>query len=247
MLRMSTPYNNDLAYIHHDGFGGFARQASRGILDVLQKAQITDGLIVDMGCGSGIWADILLKKGYSVHGIDISEDMIQLARQQAPGATFEVNSFLKADIPPCRAVTCMGECLNYLFDTDHSNEQLRLLFTRIYEGLAPGGLFIFDVAGPGYAEATGPHKRHFVTEDWAVLIQVSEYKREQKLTRYITSFRKTEDGSYRRNDEVHRIQLLEGARLAETLRSIGFRVRIRKGYGSLQLSSAHSVLIARKV
>lgn len=243
---MSTPYNSDLAYIHDDGFGGFARQASRGILDVLKKAQINDGLVVDMGCGSGIWADILLKNGYSVHGIDISENMIQLARQQAPEATFEVNSFLKADIPRCNAVTCMGECLNYLFDKDHSNEQLRLLFTRIHEALEPGGLFIFDVAGPGYAEATGPHRRHFVTEDWAVLVQVSEYKREQKLTRYITSFRKKDDGSYRRSEEVHRIQLLEGTKLAETLRSIGFRVRIRKGYGSLQLSSAHSVLIARK-
>ncbi|MBX2820139.1 MAG: class I SAM-dependent methyltransferase [Rhodothermaceae bacterium] len=243
---MNNPYGNDLAYIHDDGFGGFARQASRGILGLLQKAGLNDGLIVDLGCGSGIWAHIATENGYSAHGIDISENMIQLAQKQAPNASFEVNSFLKAQIPSCTAVTCMGECMNYLFDQDHSDEQLRLLFSRIHDALQPGGLFIFDVAGPGYADATGPHKRHFISEDWAVLVHVSEYKREQKLTRYITAFRKTEDGSYRRTEEVHRIQLLTGAHLAKILRDIGFKVRIRKGYGNFQLSPAHSVVIARK-
>lgn len=243
---MSTPYGNDLAYIHDDGFGGFARQASHGIFELLRQAGIDSGHVVDLGCGSGIWAGILLDKGYSAHGIDISANMVKLAQQQAPGATFEVNSFLKADIPQCNAVTSMGECLNYLFDPNHSDEHLRLLFTRIFEALHPGGMFIFDIAGPGYADATGPHKRHFVSDDWAVMIQVSEHKREQRLTRYITSFRKTDEGTYRRHEEVHRIQLLQGTHLAEMLRAIGFKVRIRKGYGSLQLSSAHSVILARK-
>ena len=243
---MSIPYNTDLAFIHDDGFGGFARQASRGIIALLEKTGIHEGKIVDLGCGSGIWAGILLDKGYSVHGIDISEPMIHLARQHAPTATFEVNSVFKADIPSCRAVTSMGECLNYLFDKDHSDASLTRLFSRIYDALEPGGVFIFDVAGPGYAEATGPHKRHFVTEDWAVLIQVSEHKREEKITRYITSFRKQDDESYRRHEEIHRIQLLRGPRLAKMLRTIGFKVRLRKGYGSLELSSAHSVIIARK-
>lgn len=243
---MSTPYDTDLAYIHDDGFGGFARQASKGLLTLMREAHINDGLVVDLGCGSGIWAAILTKEGYAAHGIDISEEMIQLARQQAPEATFEVNSYLKADIPPCNAVTSIGESLNYLFDKDHSNEQLRQLFIRIHDALHDGGLFIFDVASPGYADATGPHKRHFATEDWAVLVQVSEHKREEKLTRYITTFRKSKDNTYRRHEEVHRVQLLKGSHMADLLRTIGFKVRIRKGYGSMKLSPAHSVVIARK-
>ena len=243
---MYQGYKEDLAYIHDDGFGGFARQAAREILRLLKKAQIHEGLVVDLGCGSGIWASILLNEGYQAHGIDISPDLIRIARKRAPEATFEVASFLQTDIPSCSAVTAMGECLNYLFDEDNSDTMIKGLFKNIFNALLPGGLLIFDVIGPNYMEATGPHKRHFFTDDWAVLVHVSENKREQILTRYITSFRKTENNLYKRHEEAHKVRLLSGPGLAVMLREIGFKVRLRKSYGSFKLSAAHTVLIARK-
>ena len=243
---MYQGYKEDLAFIHDDGFGGFARQAAREILRLLKKTQIDEGLIVDLGCGSGIWASILLKEGYDALGIDSSSDMIALARKRAPEATFKQGSFLKVDIPPCSAVTSMGECLNYLFDQDNSDAMLRQLFEKVFAALKPGGLFICDVIGPGYMEATGPHKRHFSTDDWAVLVHVSENKREQTITRYITSFRKTENDLYHRHEEAHKVRLLSGPKLAVMLREAGFKVRVRKSYGTFKLSAAHSVLIARK-
>ena len=243
---MYQGYQKDLAYIHDDGFGGFARQAAKEILRIFHQATINEGLVVDLGCGSGIWASILLENGYQAHGIDISPAMIELARQRAPQATFQQASFLKAEIPPCSAVTSMGECLNYLFDKDNSDKILTSLFSRIFDALLPGGLFIFDVIGPGYMEATRPNKRHFFTDDWAVMVHISKHHRDETLTRYITSFRKTENGLYERHEEAHKIRLLSGKHLASLLREAGFKVRIRKNYGSFKLTSAHSVLIARK-
>ena len=243
---MKQYYGKDLAYIHDDGFGGFARQASKDILSLLRDRGIEKGLVVDLGCGSGIWAHILHENGYQPHGIDISSSMIALAKQRTPEGHFEVNSYLTADLPSCSAVTSLGECFNYLFDENHSSEQLKQLFERVFTALEPNGLFIFDVAGLDYARATAPLKRHFIGEDWAVLIHVAEHKREHLITRYITYFRKTETGLYRRDEEAHRVRLLSGSELARTLRSVGFKVRLRKGYGSLKLSSAHHVLIARK-
>src|SRR5262245_16914733 len=112
---MNKAYASDLAYIHDVGHGHFARQAAPALLKLLQQHAITSGTVVDLGCGSGIWAEALVKAGYNVLGIDISAAMIDIARQRVPKAQFQVGSYLKAELPPCVAVTSIGECLNYLF------------------------------------------------------------------------------------------------------------------------------------
>ena len=55
----------------------------------LENAGLRNGLVVDLGCGSGILAQELCAAGYKVHGIDQSEDMLLLARQRARTARFE--------------------------------------------------------------------------------------------------------------------------------------------------------------
>ena len=97
---MAGWYREDLAYIHDVGHADFALRSAPGILEVLQENGIPDGLVVDLGCGSGLWARELLGAGYRVLGIDISESMIEIAREKAPGAEFRVGSLFEADIPP---------------------------------------------------------------------------------------------------------------------------------------------------
>ncbi|HYV03249.1 MAG TPA: class I SAM-dependent methyltransferase, partial [Blastocatellia bacterium] len=69
-------YKADLAYIHDVGFGDFAKNSAPGLLEILRQNGIETGLVVDLGCGSGIWARELSKIGYSVFGVDISPAMI---------------------------------------------------------------------------------------------------------------------------------------------------------------------------
>jgi SAM-dependent methyltransferase len=142
-------YGEDLAYIHDVGFGDFALGSAPGMLEILGRSGIRGGLVVDLGCGSGLWARELARAGYSVLGIDISEAMISIARSRVPEAEFRVASVFDAEIPPCEAVTSVGEVFNYLFDPHNDTQTLARLFQRVYEALAPGGLFLFDVAEPG--------------------------------------------------------------------------------------------------
>ena len=238
-------YGTDLAYIHHTGFGDFARSAAPEILDTLNRAGISSGLIVDLGCGSGIWARQLLRSGYEVLGVDISPGMIALAKKNAPGARFRVASLLEVEIPPCAAVTAIGECLNYAFDSRARLPALSRLFKRIFSALLPGGIFIFDVAAPG---RVGPcwSRREFVEgKDWVVFSHSKENDKHKTLTRRITTFRKI-GKYYRHSVEVHKLKLYEPAELVAALRRKGFTVRMKDDYGAFRLHPRLTVIIARK-
>jgi SAM-dependent methyltransferase len=236
-------YKDDLAYIHDVGFGDFAKNAAPGLLEILRQNGIHKGLVVDLGCGSGIWVRELSRAGYDVLGIDISPAMIEIARKRVPSARFQTASLLRAKLPECDAVTSVGECLNYLFDQSNSVGQLRRLFHRVYAALKPGGVFIFDIAEPGRGE--GPRQTHREGKDWAVLVEVDEDTRTNRLTRRIASFLKV-GALYRRDEEVHRLQLYRRSEVAKELRDVGFRVRTVREYGHQRMIQGCVGFVARK-
>jgi SAM-dependent methyltransferase len=242
---MTDAYREDLAYIHDAGFGQFARAAASVLLEALRRQGIGHGLVLDLGCGSGIMAGAVASAGYDVLGIDISEAMIALARKRVPRGQFRVESILSAELPPCVAVAAIGECLNYLFDASNTISKLNRLFRRIHAALAPGGLFLFDVAEPGRVPGAGPRRSYWEGEDWAVLVTSEEDRNSGVLTRRITSFRRARE-LYRRDQEVHRQRLFQRTALASELRAIGFRVRILRSYGPLQFGPGHAGMMARR-
>jgi len=242
---MTVAYRDDLAYIHDAGFGGFAREAGPVLVDALRRGRITDGLVIDLGCGSGILSGVVTDAGYRALGVDISEGMVALARKQVLRGEFRVDSLLSAKLPRCVAVAAVGECLNYLFDDGNTISTLAKLFRRIHASLVPGGLFLLDVAEPGRVPGPGPRRTYMEGDDWAVLVTSEEDGRHRTMTRRITTFRRVGE-LYRRDQEVHRQRLMTRSDVARQLRSIGFRVRILRGYGRLKFGLGHGGLMARK-
>ena len=163
---MAGFYREDLAYIHDVGHADFALRSAPGILGILRDNGIPDGLVVDLGCGSGLWARELLRAGCGVLGIDISAAMVEIAREKAPGAEFRVGSLFEVPIPPCDAVTAVGEVLNYLFDPENEKRGLEGVFGRVYGALRPGGVFVFDVLGPSQVPPGTTARGCRVGEDW---------------------------------------------------------------------------------
>ena len=96
---MEEWYGEDLAYVHDVGFGGYALGAAPGILNILARGGIREGLVVDLGCGSGLWAKELADAGYDVLGIDVSEAMVGISRGRVPEAGFRVASLFEVEIP----------------------------------------------------------------------------------------------------------------------------------------------------
>lgn len=242
---MTTPaaYENDLAYIHDQGFGGFARGSTPGLLKHLHEAGIHDGRIVDLGCGSGVWAKALVDAGFEVVGIDISAAMIELARQRAPKAEFFVGSLVQFPIPRCRAVTALGEVFNYLFDADNSLRSLQVVYKNAFDALSPGGLLIFDVAEPG--RCRGRTQAFTEGADWTCLVEYRHDEQNHQLTRRIVTFRQIGD-AYRRHEETHRQQLFAEGCVVRMLKSVGFQVRPVRSYGDYPLAEGVVGFVARK-
>ena len=232
-------YQSDLAYIHDAGFGDFARKSAPGLLAVLRRAGIRGGLVVDLGCGSGIWAAELTRRGYDVVGIDISSSMIELARMRVPAARLIQASFLSAKLPSCDAVTALGEIFNYTFDGRNSLRQLARLFQRVHQALRPGGVFIFDIAEPGRAL----RRAHAQGKDWAILFAAEASR--NLLIRRMTAFRQV-GKLYRRSEETHRLCLYRSSDIAADLRRAGFTVRLLRAYGRMPLPSGNAAFVATK-
>jgi SAM-dependent methyltransferase len=242
-----SSYREDLAYINDDGFSDFTAGTTPGVLALLRRAGVRNGLVVDLGCGSGRWACALGEAGYQVLGVDLSPSMIRLARARAPHARFLTGSLLSAKLPACDAVTAIGEIVNYQFDPKHSRAALTRLFRRVHTALRPGGLFVFDVAGPDRVPAEVPGRYWKEGADWSIHVEVDGNAHSRWLTRKIVCFRRNAAGRYRRSEELHRLRLYDPAEVGDELASIGFRVRQQSGYGRFRLYPGLSAVVARKI
>src|SRR4051794_17200104 len=124
---MREPYRDDLAYIHDAGFGHFARAAAPFLLEALRRQGTRDGLVIDLGCGSGILSEAVSAAGFDVLGVDLSASMLALARRRVPRGEFRQESLLTAELPPCVAVCAVGEGVNYLFAPGNTKQGLKRL------------------------------------------------------------------------------------------------------------------------
>jgi len=237
-------YAEDLAYVHHVGYAEHVTAAGTALRTILSAAGLTSGLVVDLGCGGGLFAQQLLAAGYQALGIDLAPAMIDLARRTAPAAEFRCESLFAAEIPECTAVAALGEALNYCVDETPDDDRLRALFARIAARLRPGGLFAFDVLVR--ADEPSLNDRNWKAgADWAVLVAISEQPAEGWLEREIIVFREV-DGHYRRSEERHRVRVFDSEHLTRLLSEAGFEVEDSTSYGALRLRPRRRAFLAWK-
>ena len=237
-------YQDDLAYIHHTGFGDFSRRAGPELLRLLGAGGIRRGTLIDLGCGSGIWAALASRKGFKVIGVDQSAAMLRLAKRVAPDARFVRASLHKFNLPSCDAVTSIGEALSYLGPSEPLTGRLESLFARVARKLRPGGMFLFDVMlreGPPLK-----YRNWCAGKDWAVMFEAEENPRQRLLTRRNVAFRKF-GNRWRHSDELHRVQLFTRPEVLRALRRAGFTTRASRSYGDFHLLRRRMAFLARRL
>src|ERR1041385_337550 len=101
-------YGEDLAYVHDQAFGHLARAGGETLLRLLARQGFESGRVVELGSGSGITAQLVTACGYELLGVEVSPDLVEIARERAPSARFVNASLLDAKLPPCVACAAIG-------------------------------------------------------------------------------------------------------------------------------------------
>jgi SAM-dependent methyltransferase len=101
--------------------------------------------ILDMGCGTGKHAELLCNKDYTVHGIDLSEDMLKIAKDRRKGKEKQL-SFSHSNIQNLSLDKKFDVVISlfHVMSYQNSNEELIKAFETVKKHLKDGGLFIFD-------------------------------------------------------------------------------------------------------
>ena len=93
------------------------------LTSLLKEYGITDGLVLDLGCGTGTLTELLAKEGYDMIGVDVSEDMLQEAIEKRAESGLPI-LYLLQDMREfelygtVRAVVSICDSLNYILDYD---------------------------------------------------------------------------------------------------------------------------------
>lgn len=234
-------YAPDLSYVHHVGFGSFAEGAAPWIRGLLGEANL-EGLVIELGCGSGILARAMIEAGYQVIGVDVSAGMLEIARSIAPAAHFYQASLHDFHLRPCAAVIAIGEGLSY---GTHGIAELERLFARIGESVEAGGLLIFDLVLRGEGVGQNYHSERS-GEGWKVEVDVEEDPLSATIVRRIRTTREV-DGTSHSVDETHEVRTFDQKEVERTLGDAGFRVTTAGGYGSQALPSNRLAFFATRL
>lgn len=228
--RVSTDepyYRRDLAYVHDRGYGFHAEACAPGILALLEPVRARHGLVLEIGCGSGLLTKHLVRAGHRVIATDASPAMLDLTRDAVGGAE-EIRSLVLPDdpIPAVDAIVGIGHALNYLPDA----AAVRRGLVALADALLPGGLLAVDLCdlewGTARQDAMAQGR---VGDDWAIVTTFSR-PTPQRFDRDLTTFVRGPDGSYRREDEHHANILIDTTSVPELLRERGVTATVGNSF-----------------
>ncbi len=192
---------------------------SRYLLSLLKEYGAKDGIVLELGCGTGKMTRLLSRAGYDMIGIDNSEEMLQMAREaedeakeypavQAESESREDILYLLQDMREfelygtVKAVVSICDCVNYILE----EEELLQVFRLVNNYLDPGGVFIFDLNTLyKYREVLGENVICENREEGSFIWE-NFYDEKEKLNQYdLTLFLREEESSplYRKYEETH--------------------------------------------
>lgn len=177
------------------------------------------GRILDLCCGTGQLAHVLSGRGYRVTGIDGSEEMISIARENAPGV-----EFIRADARDFHLPGRFDLVVSAFDSLNHVMRRVELdaVFRNVYESLVPGGKFLFDLNTEA-AYLKDWEGAYGIVEDEYVFVSLNRYNPVTSIGHFhITIFRLDENGDWRRNDVKLTQRWYSDALVYASLKEAGF-------------------------
>lgn len=237
-------YRHDLALVHHRGFAFHASACAPGILDLLAPLRASNGVVLEVGCGTGLLTKELIAAGHRVIATDASPAMLDVARSVIGDQAEELRQLTLPDdiLPEVDAIVAIGHPISYLADAATVDRAL----VAMARALRPGGLLAIDICDLAWGKAreNAPNLGR-VGPDWAIITEFS-MPSPDRFVRDMTTFVPNEDGTWHRDNEHHENVLVDTALIPALLRAHGVVARVGVAFGAEALPEGLRVVIGHR-
>ena len=199
--------------------------------NIIQKYNSTAESILELGCGTGIHANLLAKYGYFVTGVDRSDNMVAIANSTIQKDSNNNIEFVKGDI--CNLVlTRKFDVITALFHVVSyctTNQDLIAIFKTVRKHIKPGGIFIFDCwYGPAVLTIKPSSRIKRFKNDELEITRIAEpvmHTIENCVdVNYQIFIKDNKKGTTNEINEVHRMRYLFFPEIKSLAENIGFKI-----------------------
>lgn len=216
-----TQYNG-LAIIYDQLMQGIDYDEWAGYMEEIIKRHggVPETSMLDLASGTGSTTLAMARLGYRAIGLDLSEEMLTLARKKTKDVQV---SYLQADMrtftlpAPVGLAVSFQDGINYLL----TQEDLIMTMHAVYRALCKGGLFIFDINRVEKLK-TSRAEVAWADCDEFTLIWETQFLQEDVWEIRVTGFSADKEGSYRKFSEVHQERVIPEREVLTALESAGF-------------------------
>lgn len=197
---------------------------SKYVQSLLVEQGIKEGLLLDLGCGTGSFTELMASYGYDMIGIDNSDEMLNIAIKKREESGYDI-LYLNQDMREfelygtVRAVVSICDSINYITE----DEDLIDVFKLVNNYLDIDGVFIFDLNTITKYESIGDSVIAENREEGSFIWENTYYEEEQINEYDLTLYIKDKNGKYDRYYENHLQRAYSLDRIKELLEIAGLK------------------------
>ena len=196
------------------------------VKELFEEEGITDGILLDLGCGTGSVTELLAKAGFDMIGIDNSEEMLEIAMEKREESGLDI-LYLLQDMREfelygtVKGVVSICDSMNYILE----DEDLMEVFRLVRNYLDNEGIFIFDMNTMYKYEEILADNTFAEDREESSFIWGNYYDEEDEINQYdLALFVKEEDGRYRKYEETHLQRAYRQEDVEEMIRESGLEL-----------------------
>lgn len=196
------------------------------VKELLSEEGVKEGILLDLGCGTGSVTELLAQAGFDMIGIDNSEEMLDIAIEKRDRSGLDI-LYLLQDMREfelygtVKGVVSICDSMNYILEEEDLSEVFRL----VHNYLDNEGIFIFDM-NTMYKYKTILADHTFAEDrEMSSFIWENFYDEEEAVNQYdLSLFVQEEDGRYRKYEETHLQRAYEQRKVEELLSKSGLEL-----------------------